>query len=176
MIITWLGSFPGIDCWIQPQGLWASSYQDKPESCYHCSNLSDRADLAVWESSSESPCLRIICSLNTTLITLLLDLKKRTMGTSDHTRILCRKIMAKIQLERVPALHMSYDDTRTLSFDFKWSRSFASSQYHRPPSEILFWGLFLCTKFSSWPRSCRICFSIFPTTPGNWYLGQGQSV
>lgn len=174
MIITWLGFSRRWLLNTAPRFL-SEQLLDESDSCYNCSNLPDRAELEYGKAHSENPCLRIICSLNTTFITLLIDLKEGTVGTSDHTRIPWRKIMAKTQLEMVPALCSSSYDTRTLSFDFKWSRSAASTQCHMTPSDLLFWSLFLCIELSTWPRTYRLCFSIFPTIPGNWYVGQGQS-
>lgn len=107
-------------------GFMSEQLLDEPNSCI-CSNISDRTEILVWESTLWEPCLRIICSLNTSLITLLLNLEEGTvLGTSDHTRITWRKTMAKIQLEIGLAECLSSHDTTTLSFDFKWSRGHAT--------------------------------------------------
>lgn len=168
LIWGWLGTVPGF---VHEQLL------GEPNSCI-CSNISDRAEILVWESTLWEPCFRIICSLNTSLITLLPDREEGTvLGTSAHTRIPWRKIMAKIQLEIGLAGGLSSHNTTTLSFDFKWSRGPASTQCHLPPLKSHQFGpLFPHTKFFHCPRACTISFSIFSATPVGCYLGQGQSV
>lgn len=158
-------------------GFMSEQLLDEPNSCI-CSNISDRAEILVWESTLWEHCLRIICSLNTSLITLLLDLERGAiLGTSDYTRIPWRKTMAKIQLEIELAQCLSSCDTTTLSFDFKWCRGPASTQCHLPPLKSHQFGAQCsCTNFFHCPRACTISFSIFPATPVGCYLGQGQSI